>query len=137
MLSPLLPEDELAPLKGNGGNHAATQDDSQLLRGLLEDGPLPTSGTRAMRSLDLGGLGDGFDEDEAAKTLPLDEAHIDDILRLCIQMKASDTHLSVGIPPMFRIDGKLVPSRYDPVTPRDAQRLVYDILTSEQIERYE
>jgi len=137
MLSPLLPEDELAPLKSNNGNKAATQDDSQLLRGLLEDGPLPTSGTRAMRSLELGGLGDSFDEDESAKSIPLDDAHIDDVLRLCIQMKASDTHLSVGIPPMFRIDGKLIPSRYEPVTPRDAQRLVYDILTSEQIERFE
>jgi twitching motility protein PilT len=138
MLNPLLPEDDLAPLKGtNGSTAAAAHDDAQLLRGLLEDGPLASGGVKPMRSLDLGGLGLGLDEDETAKSLPLDDAHIDDILRLCIQMKASDTHISVGIPPMFRIDGKLVPSRYEAVTPREAQRLVYDVLSSEQIERFE
>jgi len=47
------------------------------------------------------------------------------------------TSLSVNLPPMVRVDGKLVPTRWDAVTPREAQRLVYDILSSEQIEKFE
>jgi len=66
-----------------------------------------------------------------------DDTHIDDILRASQQMKASDIHLSVGLPPMVRLDGKLVPTRWDVVGPRDAQRMVYDVLTSDQIEKFE
>ncbi|MBC8102178.1 MAG: type IV pilus twitching motility protein PilT [Cytophagales bacterium] len=74
---------------------------------------------------------------DTVETIALNDIHIDDILRSGLQMRASDVHLSVGIPPMFRVDGKLIASRYEVVTPRDAQRLVYDILSSENIERFE
>jgi twitching motility protein PilT len=136
MLSPLVPDDELAPLSKsatrNGGG-----DDAQLLRGLLEDGPLSKSvSAPGSRTMDLGSLDDSLDT-EGGEAILLSETHIDDILRTSQQVKGSDIHLTVGIPPMFRIDGKVVPSRYEIVTPREAQRLVYDVLTSEQIEKFE
>jgi pilus retraction protein PilT len=131
---------ELLPTgqKGLAGASSVSGDDVQLLRGLLEDGPLPSttpaaerSGAPAMR------LGFGLDEPQETEALPLSETHIDDILRVSQQMRASDIHVTVDLPPMFRIDGKLTASRWEVVTPREAQRLVYDILTSEQIERFE
>jgi twitching motility protein PilT len=38
---------------------------------------------------------------------------------------------------VLRLDGRLIHTNYDKLTPRDSQRLVYDILTDEQIQRFE
>jgi twitching motility protein PilT len=43
----------------------------------------------------------------------------------------------VGVAPVIRIDGQLVPTPFERVTPQDSQRMVYDILTDEQIHRFE
>ena len=63
--------------------------------------------------------------------------HIDDVLRLAIDKKASDIHLTVGLPPMVRLDGEIIPLPYHPLTPKDSRRLVYDTLTNDQLERFE
>lgn len=144
MLNPLLPDDDIAPLNGIGQSATKTAssssaDDAQLLRGLLEDGVI-LPGSSAERSGSKVNFGLDLDDplgNDAVEALPLSDTHIDEILRSGLQMRASDVHLSVGIPPMFRVDGKLIASRYDVVTPREAQRLVYDILSSENIERFE
>ncbi len=73
----------------------------------------------------------------AARPLPLDDAHIDDLLRVMHEKGSSDLHLAVGIPPIIRVDGALVPVAYDKVSPQDSQRLIYDILTDEQIQAFE
>lgn len=138
MLDPL--DDELAPLRTGPATQrpsaaqADLSDDAQLLRGLLEEGIL--DGPSASNT---GGLGLGLLDDSkgAIRALPLNETHIDDILRLSQQQKSSDIHLSVGLPPMFRVDGKLVATQWEVVTPREVQRLVYDILLGDQIERFE
>lgn len=68
---------------------------------------------------------------------PVDDIHVDDLLRLVVEKGASDLHLAVGIPPVLRIDGKLVPTNFEPLNGQESQRLVYDILTDEQIQRFE
>jgi twitching motility protein PilT len=50
---------------------------------------------------------------------------------------ASDLHLAVGIPPIMRVDGALVPLPWDKMAPQDAQRIIYDILTDERIQHFE
>lgn len=65
------------------------------------------------------------------------DLHIDDLLRLVVEHGASDLHLTVDLPPMFRVDGRLIPTDYQALTPRDTQRFVYDILTNEQIQLFE
>jgi twitching motility protein PilT len=67
----------------------------------------------------------------------LEETHIDDLLRMVVEKGGSDLHLCVGVPPIIRIDGQLTPTPFDRVTPQDSQRLVYDILTDEHIQRFE
>ena len=73
----------------------------------------------------------------SARPLPLDDAHIDDLLRAMHEKGASDLHIAVGIPPVIRVDGALVPMPWEKMSPQAAQRLIYDILTDEQIQRFE
>ncbi len=55
-----------------------------------------------------------------------------ELLELVIQKKASDLHISVGLPPVLRIDGKLVQTDFEPLKPEDTKALIYSILTLEQ-----
>lgn len=71
------------------------------------------------------------------KARSLDDIHIDDLLRTVVEKNSSDLHVAVGIPPIIRVDGQLQPVPYMKVTPQDSQRLIYDILTDEQIQRFE
>ena len=35
------------------------------------------------------------------------DSHIDDLLRLTVERAASDLHVTVGLPPMIRVDGEM------------------------------
>jgi twitching motility protein PilT len=60
-----------------------------------------------------------------------------DILVEVLQKGASDLHLTVGLPPVVRIHGKLEPLDYPRLSPPDLRDLVYSILTQEQRQRVE
>ncbi len=68
---------------------------------------------------------------------PVSDVHIDEVLRLAIERKASDIHLSVGLPPMVRLDGEVVPLPFVPMTPQDTRRMIYETLTNEQLTKFE
>ena len=55
-----------------------------------------------------------------------------ELLELVIQKKASDLHISVGLPPVLRVDGKLIQTEYESLKPEDTKALIYSILTLEQ-----
>ena len=67
----------------------------------------------------------------------LDETHVDDLLAIVVERGASDLHVCVGVPPILRIDGQLAPLNYERFNPIHSQRMLYDILTDEQIQRFE
>ena len=67
----------------------------------------------------------------------LGDIHIDELLNLTVQSGASDLHLSVGLPPMVRKDGRLVPLPFEKAQERDIQRIVFDVLNNSQIEKFE
>jgi len=69
--------------------------------------------------------------------ISLEETHIDDLLREVVERGASDLHICVGVPPVLRIDGQLIPLNYEKFTPMHTQRMMYDILSDEQIQRFE
>ena len=69
--------------------------------------------------------------------LPIEDAHLDDLLSEVTERGASDLHLAVGLPPMLRVDGSLQRTKYRPMGPNDTQRMIYDILTNEQVEKFE
>ena len=67
----------------------------------------------------------------------VEESHIDDLLRVANERGASDLHLAVGLPPMLRIDGSLSGTDFMPLAPTDTQRLIYDILSTDQVAQFE
>jgi twitching motility protein PilT len=71
------------------------------------------------------------------KLQPVEDVHIDELLELVVQHDASDLHLCDGLPPVLRIDGELKQTRYEKLDPSVSQRMIYDILTDEQIQRFE
>lgn len=68
---------------------------------------------------------------------PIHDVHIDELLELVVENNASDLHLTVGLPPVMRLDGDLKKTRYEAFTPSVAQRIVYDMLTDDQIQHFE
>lgn len=67
----------------------------------------------------------------------LREVHIDDLLTECVERGGSDLHITVGLPPMVRVDGVLRPLDYEACTEFDCQRLVYAALQDREIEQFE
>ena len=58
---------------------------------------------------------------------------IETLLEDVIRKKASDLHIQVGLPPMLRIDGALMPiAGIDPLGEDDVERLVFAILDQDQ-----
>ncbi len=51
--------------------------------------------------------------------------------------KASDLHLKVGTVPVFRIDSKLQPTDYDPLTPEDTEKIASEIMSAYHHERFQ
>ena len=63
--------------------------------------------------------------------------HILDFLRVAVQKGASDIHIKTGSPPMLRIDGRIVPTEWRPLSADEARQSLYAIMSSEQRERFE
>ncbi len=71
------------------------------------------------------------------KVKPVHDVHIDELLELVVEHNASDLHISEGLPPVLRIDGELKKTRYETITAEISQRMIYDILTDDQVQRFE
>jgi twitching motility protein PilT len=59
------------------------------------------------------------------------------LLEEMVQKGASDLHITAGAPPVFRIDGKLLPTNYEVLSPEMTQQLSYSVLNDEQKKRFE
>lgn len=57
---------------------------------------------------------------------------ISDLLKNIINQKASDLHITVGVPPMMRIDGKLVSYGEDKLMSQDIQKFIDEIVGERQ-----
>jgi twitching motility protein PilT len=62
---------------------------------------------------------------------------INDILRNGVNAKASDIHINVGLPPLFRIHTVVTPSDFPIVTPEGAQRIAKDIMNEKRWAEFE
>ncbi len=65
------------------------------------------------------------------------ESGLNDYLFDAIEAGASDLHVTAGLPPMVRVDGKVRPLDYPSLTGRTTREMVYDILSNEQRQRLE
>lgn len=59
------------------------------------------------------------------------------LLEDMVKMDASDLHLTVGSPPVVRVDGKLVRMAYDTLTPDMTKKLAYSIMNEKQRLKFE
>lgn len=59
------------------------------------------------------------------------------LLKLMIQKRASDLHITCGTPPQLRVDERLISTPYDKIMPQAAKELAYSILNKEQIDTFE
>jgi twitching motility protein PilT len=62
----------------------------------------------------------------------LENVQIDDLFRLLIRKKASDLHIAVGLPPVLRVQGKLLQAPYEDFTPEITRRMADQFLNDSQ-----
>ena len=62
---------------------------------------------------------------------------LEELLTLLVQRNGSDLHISAASPPRIRVDGRLVPTGHEMLSSEETQKLVYSILDTDQIARFE
>jgi twitching motility protein PilT len=62
---------------------------------------------------------------------------IEDLMEEVVERKASDLHITAGLPPYIRISGHLTPTDRDPLTPEETQRLIFAMLNNNQRKIFE
>ena len=60
-----------------------------------------------------------------------------ELLLMTIQENASDLHLTEKTPPIFRIDGRLVPLKSEPLNREQIQEMIYSALSDSQKAKFE
>ncbi|MDI6784826.1 MAG: type IV pilus twitching motility protein PilT [bacterium] len=63
--------------------------------------------------------------------------NMSELLHLTLDKNASDLHITVGRPPMLRIDGKLVPTGFENLSPDESKRLIYSVISDFQRQKFE
>jgi len=62
---------------------------------------------------------------------------IEELLQIMVQRGGSDLHVTAGSQPKVRIDGALVSTEHEVFTPKATKKVIYSVLTEEQIARFE
>jgi len=91
-----------------------------------QGGSLPNATSNA--ELPLEGMG---------KTRPVEDLHIDALLDIVVDRNCSDLHIAVDSPPIVRDDGALKKLNFEKFTPQVTQRMMYEIISDDQIHRFE
>jgi twitching motility protein PilT len=60
-----------------------------------------------------------------------------DLLNEMIEKRASDLHITAGLPPQLRVDGHIVSTSHNKLTPEDTLQITYSVLNEEQQKRFE
>ena len=77
------------------------------------------------------------EEASASRPKPVESLHINELLGIVVDKNASDLHICSDAEPIIRVDGKLIRLNYEKLAMADTSRLIYEILSDEQIERFE
>jgi len=65
------------------------------------------------------------------------QADIVDLLKLAIERKASDLLLTVGLPPMLKVNGEWRPTEHDVLSPTMTRRLMYALMDEKKQRNFE
>ena len=81
---------------------------------------------------------EGVEDQRSTTTAETGVTHtIIDLLRITLEKKASDLHLTAGAPPHLRIDGELAPLPLPRFAPPDIKGLIYSMMSEQQIKVFE
>ena len=64
-------------------------------------------------------------------------AKLDDLFRVMVSHGSSDLHLTSGSIPSLRVNGDIQPLNYRALNDAEVRALIYEILTEEQIKKFE
>ena len=59
------------------------------------------------------------------------------LLKAMVDQNASDLHITVGVPPEYRINGKMVKVKANPLGHKDSKELCYSVMTESQKGKFE
>ncbi len=59
------------------------------------------------------------------------------LLEEMVRLRASDLHITAGLPPQYRVDGEIISADTEELTPDMTKQLIYSILNEEQRKRFE
>ncbi|MFN7888120.1 MAG: twitching motility protein PilT, partial [Betaproteobacteria bacterium] len=62
---------------------------------------------------------------------------ISELLAFAVKNKASDLHLSAGLPPMIRVQGDVRRINLPPLEHKDVHAMIYDIMSDAQRKHYD
>lgn len=65
------------------------------------------------------------------------QVDIVDLLKMTVERGASDLIITVGLPPMLRIDGQWQQTEFDPLTPNNTRKLMYSMLDEKKQRNFE
>ncbi len=77
------------------------------------------------------------EEEPTTPPLTLKDLHIDELLHIIVDRNASDLHICTNSPPVIREDGALKRLNYEEFNAQELQRMMYDIITDENINKFE
>lgn len=60
-----------------------------------------------------------------------------ELLDIMVKRNASDLHITVGAPPILRVDGKLVKTEYDVLSPEQSKKIAYSVMNERQRKAFE
>lgn len=63
--------------------------------------------------------------------------NLKDLLHEMIEKRASDLHITAGLPPQLRIDGTITGTTHEKLSPEDTLQITYSVLNEQQQKRFE
>src|SRR3989344_5374656 len=67
--------------------------------------------------------------------MPNNKNQLNELLSLVVQEQASDLHITVGHPPILRIESWLIPLKGKKISAEDSENLARALMTEEQYQR--
>ncbi|MEO7836129.1 MAG: PilT/PilU family type 4a pilus ATPase [Acidimicrobiales bacterium] len=61
---------------------------------------------------------------------------LNELLRYTVEQQGSDLHVKVGSPPHVRVDGKLLATSFDRVTPEDTERMAFAVMSNDRADEF-
>jgi len=79
----------------------------------------------------------GSEQPKAGAPRSMEDLHIDELLHIVVDRNCSDLHICVDSEPVIREDGGLKRLNYEKCTPQQSQRMLYEIVSDDQVTRFE